>query len=107
MISMQDCGFSPLEKDFADLMVRLAPEGGNALRWAAALAMNAVEQNHICCDLAQQIRPREVPENYLQILQESSAVISAGDTTPLVLDQTRIYLQKMYRTYGLDGGENG
>ena len=70
MSSLQDCGFAPLEQDFADLMVRLAPEGGKSLYWAAAHAMRAVLQNHVCCDLAQMIVPDDVPHNWQEILQK-------------------------------------
>ena len=97
MSSLQDCGFAPLEQDFADLMVRLAPEGGKSLYWAAAHAIRAVLQKHICCDLAQMPVPDDVPHNWQEILQRPSAVISGDGSTPLVLDHTRIYLQKMYR----------
>ena len=101
---------SPLDRHFADFIVRIARNPGNELWWGAALASYSAGRGHSCFNLSGALdnnapplihgQSRPLPTdivNWLEALQLSGTVGAPGEYTPLVLDQAgRLYLHRCW-----------
>ncbi len=98
---------TPLDRHFARLIGRLA--GGDPwLMLAAALASHEVTQRGVCLDLARTVaEPPEglgtsdlppTAEEWAARLEDATAVVGDGSRpTPLVLEDGRLYLHRLWR----------
>ncbi len=101
--------FAELELAFVRFLARLAPEAGENVLLAAALAVRATRQGNVCVALddmagrpllddnegAGGVLPELAP--WLAELMASPVVGGPGDFRPLVLDATRLYLTRYWR----------
>ncbi|MCG8554512.1 MAG: exodeoxyribonuclease V subunit alpha [Proteobacteria bacterium] len=81
---------------------RLAAEASDEVLLAAALASRRLREGHVCLDLAElEAGDQRGPgwpdlERWLSALRSSPLVGEPGDHTPLVLQQTRLYLARYW-----------
>ena len=101
--------FSELEMAFGRFIGRVAPDAGEGVLLAAALAVRATRQGNVCVDLGPLaggelfddgdsggvFLPELAP--WLDALRASSVVGAAGDFRPLILDGHRLYLHRYWR----------
>jgi exodeoxyribonuclease V alpha subunit len=103
--------FTALDIHFARLMEKLSGRPDPSLLLAAALASNAVQEGHVCVDLAAYAgqtltfanppaATREWPDlaAWIETLAATPVVGSSGDCRPLILCGTRLYLYR-YHNY--------
>ena len=101
---------SPLDRHFADFIVRIDRNPGNELWWGAALASHSAGLGHSCFNLSGALdknvppllhsQSRPFPTDvvrWLEALQSSNTVGTPGEYTPLVLDPAgRLYLHRCW-----------
>ncbi len=106
---------SAIDWHFAQLMQTLANNADDYLVLGAALASAEIRAGHSCAELSQltgqapglsQLEPEHIlalqdlcyPElkPWLQALKDTSVVGAAGEFYPLILDGTRLYLQRYW-----------
>jgi len=107
----QDSVFSPMARHFADLMARLADDDSRELRWAAALAVQAIGEGHVCVALPRvaagngDVAPPGLPsqlrtadmDRWADTLRRSPVVGRPGEFKPLILDEKlRLYLYRYW-----------
>lgn len=96
-----------LDRHFADFIQQLAGEANPPLYWAAALVSRDAGQGHVCLELqhyAGQTLELNNTQQPLPALQEwhhslqafPQIVGQAGDYTPLILEQGRLYLGRYW-----------
>lgn len=100
-----------LDRHFADLIVNLVGRKDHELWIAAALASQAVQQQHVCLDLnltanrkidlnAKGPKKLQCPrlEEWVSSLKNSEAVGSPGEYRPLIMDSAnRLYLYRYWQ----------
>ncbi len=109
LAALRDAGHvSDLDVHLADVLARLARDGGPALLWAAALVSQRTGDGHVCADLAAAAgRPlvdgvAEAPvmpdlASWMAALRATAVVGGPDDDAPLVLDpQGRLYLRRYW-----------
>ena len=99
----------PLERFFAESLLRLDPDAGEAVTAAAALCCQALANGDVCLPLARLAGQRVFDEgaagldlpalpDWLAALRASPLVASPGGYAPLTLDGERLYLSR-YHAY--------
>jgi exodeoxyribonuclease V alpha subunit len=94
-----------LDAHFAAVLARLAPQGGEALALAAALASRAAGAGHACIDLSAWAGSAPFADDWSapplhewrRILGASHAAGTGEPPSPLVLDGSRLYLHRYWR----------
>lgn len=99
--------FTPIDRHFAEFMLRLDGSRDSLLFLAASLLSNASNQGHICLELAS-FAGKPIVDNgdiklvcptmpeWLSSLRFKKVVGRPGDFTPLILDSTRLYLHRYW-----------
>ena len=110
---VDNADISPLSYFFACFIAeRSAAEADSLLAYSAALVSQNNANGDVCVELGQypgrplfssdRITPDDMPcgielEQWRQLLLESTCVGSAGDETPLILEDDRLYLNRYWR----------
>jgi exodeoxyribonuclease V alpha subunit len=96
-----------LDRHFADFICRIAKNNDFLLYSAAALVSNALSNGNVCIDLASpdlfSSLDAMLPKNslntdlWITTLLNTSIVGNPGEYKPLIIEKTRLYLQKYWK----------
>ncbi len=94
---------SPLAAELVQTLASLAPAASESALLAAALAVEAVAEGHVCVDLGRWAGrqyagfPLPFLAQWQAELQASGLIAKPGDFAPLVLEERRLYLARYWR----------
>jgi exodeoxyribonuclease V alpha subunit len=101
-----DASLNSIDRHFARFICKIANNNDLLLYATAALISNALSKGNICLDLASSesqfaiapIFSQKVPKTdfWIKALLNTSVVGNPGDYKPLIIEKTRIYLQKYW-----------
>lgn len=108
-MTLAEWPLGPLERFFAESLLRLDPDAGEAVTAAAALCCQALANGDVCLPLARLAGQRVFDEGvagldlpalptWLAALRASPLVAEPGGYAPLTLDGERLYLSR-YHAY--------